>query len=169
MRMVHHSNKNIRTWLSAFTATHSVKGIHGPWGVHCACRDQIHCITTWFQASLYFPQPQNEFEVSLSVCTLLFFLSCLFRGLCPLAIYLPVSLRMNCVLAAHFFMSSSCALLPSLPLASRPTSAAVLPHESPLMLVDWCNINNSVQGHVNTYHKCTQMHPILVHDLLCIV
>ncbi len=81
----------------------------------------------------------------------------------------------------QFFMSISCALLPSLPLASRPTSAAVLPHESPLMLVDWCNINNTVQGHVNTYHKCTQMHPFLVHtscfltvrslwfDLLCIV
>ncbi len=77
-----------------------------------------------FKPAWLFPQPQNEFEVSLSVCTLLFFLSCLFRGLCPLAIYLPVSLRMNCVLAAIFLWAALVLYFP--PCRWRPVPLLLL-------------------------------------------
>lgn len=135
----------------------------GPWGVQlCLRRSDSLLLPLDFKPAWLFPQPQNEFEVFLSICSVLRCLSCLFRGLRPLW-SLPACLIVNELCpCSKLFMSSSCALFPSLPLASPSHFCCCLAHESPLLPGVWCYINSTVQGHLNKYHKCTQMHPCLL-------
>lgn len=126
--MVHHSNKNFRIWLAAFAATLCHRHSWAREESNCAYGDQIHCYY-----HLISSQPGSFHSLKMNL-----------RYSYPSAVYyavfrafsedcahsevcLPVSLWMNCVLAANFLWAALVLYFPPCRWPPRPTSAAVLP------------------------------------------
>lgn len=126
--MVHHSNKNIRIWLSAFAATHSVIGIHGPLrSPNVLTEIKFTVLPLDFKPAWLFPQPQMNLRYSYPSALYYSFFRAFSEDCAHSKIYLPVSLRMNCVLAANFLWAALVLYFPPRRWPPRYTSASVLP------------------------------------------